>query len=142
MPVYLHVFNLIVSKKTIAEKYLGGIEQFRLDYSLSTSEINQEDDDVFSLGQMNPDAYDIESLMKKGLDYDNETQQSSDFTILCRYDDFLWETNLVKHNRVFAWHIDSSKDLIQRVEEISNMPVQYIYEQMQKGNNLYSTIRS
>jgi hypothetical protein len=57
--VFLHVFNLIVSKKTIAEKYLGGIEQYRLDYNIPASEINQEDDEVFSLGQQDPDAYNI-----------------------------------------------------------------------------------
>jgi hypothetical protein len=80
--------------------------------------------------------------MEKGLDFDIAKQHSNNFTILCRYDDFLWETNWEKHNRVFAWHIDSSKDLIQKVEEIINMTVEYIYEQMQRGNNLYNTLRS
>jgi hypothetical protein len=34
MPVYLDIFNLIVNKKAVAEKYSGGINQFRIDYNI------------------------------------------------------------------------------------------------------------
>jgi hypothetical protein len=70
MPVYLHIFNLIIDKKAIIKKYSGGIEQFRIDYKIPQSEINQEDDELFSLGQMGTDEFDIESLINKGLNYD------------------------------------------------------------------------
>jgi hypothetical protein len=37
MPVYLHLANLIVDKAAVAQKYAGGIEQFRLDFNLNKS---------------------------------------------------------------------------------------------------------
>ena len=62
MPVYLNVFNLIINKTAIYEKYAGGVEQFRIDYKIPLSKINHEDDELFSLGQMNADEFDIDSL--------------------------------------------------------------------------------
>jgi hypothetical protein len=48
MPVYLHIFNLIIDKKAVIQKYSGRFEQFRIDYEILSSEINQEDDELFS----------------------------------------------------------------------------------------------
>lgn len=141
MPVYLHIFNLIIDKKSVIEKYHGGIEQFRLDYNIPSSEINQEDDELFSLGQMNADEFDIEGLVSKGIQYDKKNQTSNDFTIVYRYGDMLWEAKWLKNNKVFAWHINTSSELKARVAEISNMSMDYIVEQMENGNNLLNTIR-
>lgn len=83
MPVYLHISNLIIDKKAIIKNYAGGIEQFRIDYEIPHSEINQEDDELCSLGKMNADEFDIDSLIAKGLSYDVDKQKSDDFTIVC-----------------------------------------------------------
>ncbi len=141
MPVYLDIFNLIIDKKAIIEKYSGGIEQFRIDYEIPLSEINQEDDELFSLGQMNVDEFDIDSLIAKGLSYDTDGQKSDEFTILCRYGDFLWDVSWLKHNGVFAWHVDTHPDLTLKMDMICNMTMDEIATEMEKGNYLFSTIK-
>jgi hypothetical protein len=55
MPIYIDIFSLILDKKVVAQKYQGGLAQFRIDYHIPASEINEEDDELFSLGQMNAD---------------------------------------------------------------------------------------
>lgn len=67
MPIYLHIFNLIVPKKVIAEKYQWGISQFFKDFRFAESEINQEDDELFSFGHMDFDYLPIDELIEKGL---------------------------------------------------------------------------
>lgn len=141
MPVYLHIFNLVIDKKAINEKYAGGVEQFRIDYEISLSEINQEDDELFSLGQMNADQFDIDSLILKGLSYDIDNQKSEDFTIVYRYGELFWNVKWLKHNTVFAWHIDTSPDLISKMEGICEMTVDDIMKEMENGNNLFKAIR-
>lgn len=141
MPIYLHIYNLVIDKKAVAEKYAGGMEQFRMDYDIPSSEINQEDDELFSLGQMNADQFDLDSLISKGLSYDMDGQRSDDFTIVYRYGDVFWEVEWLKHNRVFAWHVDLGSELKLRMEEISNMSLDDISKQMEKGNNLLKAIR-
>ncbi len=57
MAAYLHIFNLIISKNAVIEKSIDGIEQFRKDYNIPSSEFNQEEDEFFSLGKMNDDEF-------------------------------------------------------------------------------------
>lgn len=141
MPVYLHIFNLVIDKKSVIEKYSGGVEQFRIDYDIPFSEINQEDDELFSLGQMDVEQFDIDRLVSSGLSFDKERQMSNDFTIIYRYGDIYWEVNWLKNNRVFAWHIDVNSELKLKMDEISNMTLDYIIQQREKGNDLLRTIR-
>jgi hypothetical protein len=141
MPVYLHIFNLVIDKKAIIQKYSGGIEQFRIDYKIPLSEINQEDDELFSLGQMNADQFDIDSLISKGLIYDIDRHKSDDFTIIYRYGESAWDVNWLKHNSVFAWHVATSPDLKLKMDMICNMTMDDIIKQMEKGNNLFKTIK-
>jgi hypothetical protein len=140
MPVYLYNFNLIIPKKTVSEKYTGGIEQFEMDYEIFTSDINTEDDELFSLAQMNIDGFDIEELVQNGLTYDEDNQRSDDFVIIYRYGDDPWSVDWIKHNRVFAWHINANKKTIEKVHEICEMTMDEIVEQAEKGNNLFTTI--
>ena len=89
MPIYIDIFSLVLDKKIIAQKYHGGIHQFRIDYHIPESEINEEDDELFALGQMNADEFDIDALVAKGLSYDEAQQRSDDFTITCRWRYFM-----------------------------------------------------
>ena len=141
MPVYLHIINLIIDKKAVIQKYSGGIEQFRIDYDIPSSEINQEDDELFSLGAMDIDQLNMDSLISKGLSCDSDKQQSDDFTIVYRYGDLYWDVEWLRHNRVFAWHIDTDTALRLRMDEICSMNIDDIAEQMEKGNNLFRTIK-
>ena len=104
MATYVHIYNLIIRKQAVIEKYSGGIEQFRIDYNIPSSEINQEDDELFSLGQMNGDQFDVDSLISKGLSFDAEQQKSDDFVILYRYGDLFWETNCIIHTTAEVVH--------------------------------------
>ena len=87
MPICIDIFSLILDKKVIAQKYHGGLAQFRIDYHIPASEINEEDDELFSLRQMNADEFDLAALVAKGLSYDDKLLRSDDFTITCRYGD-------------------------------------------------------
>lgn len=51
---------------------------------------------------MNVEQLDIDNLVAKGLSFDSDEQRSDDFTIIYRYEGFLWDVNWLKHNRVFA----------------------------------------
>ena len=141
MPVYLDIFNLIVDKQAVTGKYSGGINQFRIDHDIPLSKINQEDDELFSLGQMNADQFDIDHLVSSGLSFDIENQKSDDFTIVYRYGNNFWEVNWLEHNRVFAWHNETNNELKIKIAEICEMTVDDIGIQREKGNNLLRTIR-
>lgn len=82
---------------------------------------------------MDVDEFDFDRLIAKGLRYDEAQQRSDDFIVLYRYDDLPWELNWIAHNQVFAWHVDTSPDILLKVEEISNMSIDTLSEQMNKG---------
>ena len=141
MPVYLHIFNLIINKKAVTDKYFGGLEQFRKDYDIPESEINQEDGQLFSLGAMNADQFDIESLIMNGLSFDKENQCSDDFTIIYRNENIYWEVDWLKNNGVFAWHVNAHSKELEKVSEISTITMDTIIDLMKKGDNPLKTIR-
>lgn len=140
MPVYIHMANLILDKKAIVQKYGGGIDQFRLDYSIEGHEVNQEDNELFSLSQMNPEDFDLEPLIKNGLDYDFENNCSEDFTILPRYDTYLWNVPWINDNTIYAWHVDASEESIKKAYEVADMKMSEIAEKFDKGENPFVTI--
>ena len=141
MPIYLDNFNLLVPKKVIAEKYQGGISQFLKDFRFAEFEINQEDDELFSLGQMNYDCLPIDELVEKGLHYDDMNHSSHDFIVIARYGKDLWNAPWIKHNKVFAWHINAHETSIKKAEKISNTDVAEIMELIVQGKSPLKTIR-
>jgi hypothetical protein len=140
MAVYLNIFNLIIDKKAICDKYSGGLNKFRKDYDIPASLINQEDGQVFSLGQMNSDQFNIDALIENGLSFDENLQYSDDFTIIYRYGDAFWDVDWLKHNKVFAWHIDSNALELEKINEISNTSMDEIIKLKENGHNLLTTI--
>jgi len=71
---------------------------------------------MFSLAQINIDKFDTDRLISNGLSYNKDKHTSPDFVILDRYNDFLWEAKWLKHNSVFAWHIETNSAVKKRVE--------------------------
>jgi hypothetical protein len=142
MPIYIDIFSLILDKKVVAQKYHGGLAQFRIDYHIPASEINEEDDELFSLGQMNADEFDLAALVAKGLSYDDKLLRSDDFTITCRYGDILWKVDWLEENGVFAWHVNTQSAQKQRAIQISEMFVSEIFAEIEKGNYLLKTFRT
>ena len=107
MPVYLHPANLIVNKKAVAEKYKGGIEQFRRDFEKDNVYFT-EDNELFSLARMNIDEFPEYRLVEGGLQYDHEEKSSNDYVIISRYGGQLWEVDWLEASKVYAYHKDCS----------------------------------
>ncbi|MBL0310458.1 MAG: hypothetical protein IPP77_12515 [Bacteroidetes bacterium] len=142
MPIYLHPSNLVVDKKAIASKYIGGIEAFREKYITQNEPFNQEDNQIFSISRWNPDEFDIDELVENGLFYDEKRNYSTDFTICTRYWEDSWHLDWIKQNKVFAGHIDCDENEKMEVERISNLTVDEIGELHDKGQNPLKTIKS
>ena len=143
MPIYLDLANLIFSKAIIEAKYQGGCEQFRKDWNITDSNRNDEDDELFMLAAMNVDEFDLDPLFEKGLSYDDENQKSTDFVAVGRYEGALWETNWLKSNASFAWHVNCKKEQQERAIEISeHMTMDVIEDYLNKGIEVLKTIRT
>ncbi len=140
MPTYIHLANLIFEKKTIQEKYHGGIEQFRLDYDFSEESVNQEDDVLFSLTAMNIGDFQVDLLVAKGLYFDGVAQSSTDFVAIERYGDFNWKYEGLEHNNVFVWHVNTPIQKIEKAKEIGNMLMDDLLKLIDAGENPLKTI--
>ncbi len=140
MPIYLHLANLILDKTAVKQKYTGGIEQFRVDYAIHEDDYNQEDHELFAIATMNVDEFDIERLIDSGLHFDEKLQYSTDFTLKPRHGNYLWKTDWIVDNMVFAWHIKADPDLISKANAIANQTMDYISKQFEKGGNPFATI--
>ena len=141
MPVYLYPATLVIDKKAVADKYNGGLDQFRKDHFVADTDRAQEDDELLAINGMDPEDFDIDDLVRKGLDFDEAKQSSNDFAIVTRYKNVYWKVNWVMDNSVFAWHINTHKKCEDRANVISNMPMQIIMDKMDEGVNFFDTIR-
>ena len=56
--------------------------------------------------------------------------------------DILWEVDWLEENGVFAWHIHTQASQKQRAIQISEMFVEELFAEIEKGNNLLKTIRT
>ena len=65
MPVYLDLANLVFEKQLLDQKYIGGCDQFRLDWNTINREANEEDDELISLASMNMDEFEIDKLIER-----------------------------------------------------------------------------
>ena len=143
MPIYLDLANLIFSKAIIEAKYQDGCEQFRKDWNITDSNRNDEDDELFMLAGMNVDEFDLDPLLEKGLSFDSEKQTSTDFVAVGRYEGALWETNWLKANATFAWHVNCKKEQQERAVEIGEKMDMYEIETLlNKGIKVWATIRT
>lgn len=118
----------------------GGMEQFREDF-LVNNEVNQEDDELVSICQMNPEEFDIPFLLERGLSLDIEKKHSDDFVILFRYGGRQWEASWLEDNSIFAWHKNCNQDQIQKAKSVGNMTMIEVGREIDKGNNILATIR-
>lgn len=90
---------------------------------------------------MNIDDFDIDLLTSNGLYFDDEKQESNDFTIVYRYGGLLWPVDWLKENRIFAWHTDTPQDLISKANLISNMKISDIIQLNKEGKDPLNAIR-
>ena len=142
MPIYLHILNLIVPKDIAAKKYKGGIEAFRIWFNEKTGTRSQEDNDVFSIARMGWCRADIDDLVESGLEYDEETQRSDDFAIVCSHMKKPWTVDWLEDNTIFAWHKDCKPEHIALAKKIASTNIEEITEAYEKrGEVLLDTIK-
>ena len=90
MPLFLHPSNLVIPKVILAEKYTGGIEQFKIDFKYNSSLYNQEDEALISICAINKEDFNLELLITKGLQFSAENNDSEDFVIINRHGGAQW----------------------------------------------------
>ena len=139
MPIYIHPANLIIQKKTIAQKYIGGINHFKVMFFSDANALNQEDDELFSITKMNRDEFDIEHLVLNGLSY---SETSDDFVILTRYGGRCWDAEWLEDDKVFAWHKNCLPELVAKAKVISNKNYIDILSEIEQGENPLKVISS
>jgi len=143
MPIYIHLANLVFNKKIISEKYVGGCNQFRIDWDIDTNERNQEDDELFSISAMNADEFEIDVLIWRGLDFNRGMNQSSDFTSITRYGGALWQVDWLNHNTCFAWHLTCNQEQKDKAVHIGEvMTMDKIQDLADQGINVFETIKT
>ena len=141
MPTYIHLANLIINKSAIEQKVKGGCAAFREHKIFTNIELNQEDNDVFSLTRMNPDEFDTVTLQEMGLDYNEKEDTSTDFNMVTRYGGVLWKVDWLEQNGIYAWHVNSSQEEINLAKEKSNMLMSDAIKQIEQGENPFPVIR-
>jgi hypothetical protein len=90
---------------------------------------------------MNPDEFDLDTLMKLGLAYDEDQNSSTDFTIVTRYGGILWEVDWLQQNGIYAWHVNSSPEEITLAKLKSDMLMTTMVEILERGENPFPVIR-
>lgn len=140
MPVYIHLANLIINKTSVKTKYKGGLNQFRLDFSIEKHNNIHEDNELFSFAYFNVDDIDISKIISKGLAFDEKLQSSSDFVIISRYGGHLWDVKWIIDNGIFAWHVNAKKELISKANAIANESMGELSVKMENGENPFETI--
>ena len=123
MPVFINLSILVVDKKAIKKKYIGGLSAFKDNYYWGEDTNNQEDDELFAIASMNSDDQDIEELVSKGLSFDVNSQKSEDFTIVNRYGGALWPVSWLQHGYSFAWHIDHATTKSPQAKLVADRPI-------------------
>ena len=59
MPINTDLSQLVFRKSIIAEKYKGGLEQFKEDFEFSSGKYNMEDNELISFVAMNAEDLDL-----------------------------------------------------------------------------------
>ena len=143
MPVYLDLANLIFDKEVLERKYRGGCAQFRVDWKVDDTDTSQEDDELICLARMNIDEFDIDALIRAGLNYDDAQRHSEDFIALTRYGGAIWEVKWLSYNSTYAWHIDCKKWQKEKALYISEeMRMEEISKLLDEGVEVFKTIKS
>lgn len=142
MPLYIHPANLIIPKRIITTKYNGGLKQFRREYLNLDQPLNQEDDELVSICRLNPEEFDIEELITRGISFDHQKVVSDDFVIVTRYKGMLWRADWLQTNNIFCWHESCNIETIQKANDCSNLTMDQVQNMMNSGTNPFITITS
>jgi hypothetical protein len=140
MPLYLHISNLVVAKSSVIAKYDGGMTQFREDFGFGKIEYRFEDHELFLLTAMDPNDFNIDLLIKRGLHYDHEFNFSNDFVLIHRYGTFSWEAEWLERTNQYVWHFIADEHLKEIARKYSDMCLNDIIEMTENGNSPFLPI--
>ena len=138
MPISIDLFNLVIEKAAVQERYPGGQERFRTDIDFDPARwADQEDNELFSIGAMDAVVVmdHLRTLRNKGLRYDPDEPSTNDLVIISRYggpgDRPLW----LRCNSFYAWHATCDPALQDKAESIMKLSVEE-FDRMQQSGEL------
>ena len=118
MPVYCDISQLVVAKKTLQEKYSGGVEAFKKRFNWEKGK-DREDAELLSFLSMHAASFEI--LPELG--YDAATNTATDYVLIYRYQGLIWDVDWVETDKVFIWHKDCKLSAYNRAMEIETIPI-------------------
>lgn len=140
MPIGIEIVNLVIPKKNIETKYLGGSIAFENDFDFSEGKRNSQDRDLYNIAMMDLEPSVISFLKEKGLHYDTDTNTSLDYAVFHRYYGFFWTIDEIEEiDGVFLIHKNANKAEYQRAIEISKMGVDYLFAKNTDNYKLLKT---
>jgi hypothetical protein len=140
MPLFVEIYNLIVTKSSVISKYDGGMTQFREDFGFGKYESNFEDNELFLLAAMGHDDFNLDLLIKRGLHYDQVCDFSNDFVIIGRYGYISWKVDWLEGNKIFVWHYIADEHLKEKARKHSNLTINEVTKMFEEGNSPFETI--
>ena len=133
MPINTELSQLVFRKSIIAEKYIGGVAQFKEDFEYSRGKYNREDNELISLVAMNANDLGLSQAANnfhRIADEDNYIVGSDDFVVVNRYGGKMWDNEWITGDEgkgsVFFWDVTASVASIQEAQDRSNCPMDEI----------------
>lgn len=142
MPVFVRNFNLIFSKEILAQKYKGGVSQFKIDHKVGKVERCQEDDELILVAYMNANDIDLDFFEEQGLHIQENPLASKDFGLVARYGGSYWEVDWLLSNETFAWHVDCKKWQKEKANYLENSTLKELEADQAKGIDPFQTIKT
>ncbi|MBL7953115.1 MAG: hypothetical protein JNM62_15505 [Flavobacteriales bacterium] len=127
MPVTIDLYNLVVLKAAVEERYPDGMERFRSDLDFDPMRwADQEDAQLLRIGAMDhgPVMEQLKELCDRGLRYDPDEPENNDMVIIARYGGPAERPAWLRLNSVYAWHADSDRAVREQVERITRLSVE------------------
>ena len=133
MPINTDLSQLVFRKSIIAEKYKGGLEQFKEDFEFSSGKYNMEDNELISFVAMNAEDLDLTTAANsfhRIVDDEGYIIGSDDFVVVNRYGGKMWDNEWITGDAgkgsVFFWDVTASLASIQEAQDRSNCPMDEI----------------
>jgi hypothetical protein len=143
MPAFIQPINLLIKKSAVAEKYIGGLDQFRTDFQIGDdSNYNDEDDELFIIAGSNDVNAPLIQLIERGLSFDSDNQTSDDFVVLPRHGKRPWSVSWLEDNTVFAWHKDCAESQKVQANNVADTTLDELEEMFNNDQDPFRIIRS
>ena len=133
MPINTELSQLVFRKSIIAEKYIGGVAQFKEDFEYSRGKYNREDNELISLVAMNANDLGLSQAANnfhRIMDEEGYIVGSEDFVVVNRYGGKMWDNEWITGDAgkgsVFFWDVTASEASIQEALDRSNCPMDEI----------------